>query len=933
MRSLMMKRIILLILIIGVFAGLQGNFIWEEPVWAIQEYMIHDQNYLVLDNEEGFFLVWVSSNSDLAQIKADKYSWDGEELWGGSRQISDCNSFPSLESGIIDQEGNLIIAYSVLDEVVPLRILKTDQEGELLWDRNFIAITMSLCGVELSCENNDGFYIYMILNDGSSTYYHYFYFLDAEGNITDGWIDGKEVPELRSYCLDGSGNLLYLYCTFYGSDAKVGGYTPEGDALFPSGEILLDDDYENSPFDSTEELRALENGNYLCSTKNKTWLIQSNGEISWEMEKEITYGAEFERLQAGTDCFYEISEEGELYKFNYEPELEWIEEIADNINRIGNIRVMDNSNFRYLFNNYESSQWYYNLQLREYSSEGELISPETGWYNVENMWTNYDYKLVAGEDNSTLWSNLVFNDELDLELSFLIIDQAGEIITGDDLVQVDIGRSKRLNPEAIYVNEENISVLMKDIGFVNETVYDRYLFLQRIDRDGELLEGSAGELILQGELEKIGENENRVIYLERNNNQIHLIDLESGELLWGDSGCNIVFEGEIIEADAEFMDDGVVIFWEDDEGFKFQRFENGIGIWGNGVQVTISDTAKNYVKIEGNFLINIIWGDDRYYISHFNALGQIEWSRYGGFESRGAIGKAYMTVEEGLLYMRRDDEVSFNDINFQLLTGDGDYLYGENGVRFDHIPWEYKVGFIKLDNGYAMISYDYTNELPAKIVSYNMDGSILQPETPLAGTEFCKIVDVTMVDEGLILLITDESEYSRDIYIGYYDLAGNLNSIAGDNPLLAYENFASYTYDMGTFYDDEYFFSWLTSLNYPYHSSASDVFVQGWQIPVVENDENVIENGRLKIENHPNPFNPETTISYQLNQTQPVKLEIYNIKGQHVKTIVNETQEAGFYNIPWKGYDKNNSAVASGVYFYKLTTDDQTQTRKMLLLK
>jgi len=85
--------------------------------------------------------------------------------------------------------------------------------------------------------------------------------------------------------------------------------------------------------------------------------------------------------------------------------------------------------------------------------------------------------------------------------------------------------------------------------------------------------------------------------------------------------------------------------------------------------------------------------------------------------------------------------------------------------------------------------------------------------------------------------------------------------------------------------------------------------------------------------NYPNPFNPETTITYSLQGDIPVSLEIYNIKGQRVKTLVNETKAAGNHNVVWKGLDDNNQPVASGVYFFKMNAGKYSSTRKMILMK
>jgi hypothetical protein len=85
--------------------------------------------------------------------------------------------------------------------------------------------------------------------------------------------------------------------------------------------------------------------------------------------------------------------------------------------------------------------------------------------------------------------------------------------------------------------------------------------------------------------------------------------------------------------------------------------------------------------------------------------------------------------------------------------------------------------------------------------------------------------------------------------------------------------------------------------------------------------------------NYPNPFNPETTIRYNLKENDTVTLEVYNVKGQLVKTLVNEAKAAGNHNVVWKGLDNNNHPVSSGVYFFKMYTGKYSSTKKMILMK
>ena len=85
--------------------------------------------------------------------------------------------------------------------------------------------------------------------------------------------------------------------------------------------------------------------------------------------------------------------------------------------------------------------------------------------------------------------------------------------------------------------------------------------------------------------------------------------------------------------------------------------------------------------------------------------------------------------------------------------------------------------------------------------------------------------------------------------------------------------------------------------------------------------------------NYPNPFNPSTTIRYQLAKAAPTTLTVYNVLGKAVRTLVSEQQSAGNYSIQWDGRDNNGRAVASGVYIYTLQSGSFTESRRMALLK
>jgi flagellar hook assembly protein FlgD len=87
-------------------------------------------------------------------------------------------------------------------------------------------------------------------------------------------------------------------------------------------------------------------------------------------------------------------------------------------------------------------------------------------------------------------------------------------------------------------------------------------------------------------------------------------------------------------------------------------------------------------------------------------------------------------------------------------------------------------------------------------------------------------------------------------------------------------------------------------------------------------------------QNHPNPFNPSTTITYYLPAAAAVTLDVYDTAGRLVTRLVDGVkQEKGTHEAAWRGLDGSGRAVSSGVYFYRLTCGKETISKKMVLLR
>ncbi|MCB5234619.1 MAG: C25 family cysteine peptidase [Candidatus Cloacimonetes bacterium] len=100
----------------------------------------------------------------------------------------------------------------------------------------------------------------------------------------------------------------------------------------------------------------------------------------------------------------------------------------------------------------------------------------------------------------------------------------------------------------------------------------------------------------------------------------------------------------------------------------------------------------------------------------------------------------------------------------------------------------------------------------------------------------------------------------------------------------------------------------------------------------IDDETNAPQVNRL-LGNYPNPFNPQTTLTYTMAKPGEVEIDVYNLKGQHVKKLVNRRVDAGTHSVVWDGRDNGGRSVSSGVYLYRMKTDKGNESKKMLLMK
>jgi len=190
------------------------------------------------------------------------------------------------------------------------------------------------------------------------------------------------------------------------------------------------------------------------------------------------------------------------------------------------------------------------------------------------------------------------------------------------------------------------------------------------------------------------------------------------------------------------------------------------------------------------------------------------------------------------------------------------------------------------------------------VVRVNSDISLRGMEFELIGAS--ETVPVKMIDDRLDLIagVTEQG-----YHIGLLDMDGSEYLTRGEYELIRL--------------DGEHLLSSAVVTDMGFNSLT----------PLINEKLSLVPEKFELYQNYPNPFNPNTEIGFALPEASHVKLEIYNIAGRRVATLVDECLEANSYLIEWNGTDYNGQSVASGVYLYRLDAGQYVETKKMILLK
>jgi hypothetical protein len=249
-------------------------------------------------------------------------------------------------------------------------------------------------------------------------------------------------------------------------------------------------------------------------------------------------------------------------------------------------------------------------------------------------------------------------------------------------------------------------------------------------------------------------------------------------------------------------------------------------------------------------------------------------------------------------------------------------------IDFTNDDFHLVTGSSAIDAGFDAPGYEYT--------PFDLDGRVRQ-WSGIPGND--AIIDIGVFEYGSpalgeINVFTINSDYESMVnYVllifndnaSDFEFTDNYGYVSVKRPAGIYEIHAQ-----RMLYED----AWACEIE-AVSGESRDLFIPMTPVYNLSGEDNTITNIKSihSIKNYPNPFNPSTTISFVLTDAQKVQLSIYNIKGQKIKTLIDEYYQSGTHSVLWDGNDDDGNFLASGLYVYCLKTDNEVNSGKFMLLK
>ncbi|HPI42896.1 MAG TPA: FlgD immunoglobulin-like domain containing protein [Candidatus Cloacimonas acidaminovorans] len=884
----------------------EGNLLWQEggvPVCTLVGMQIALN--MEPDNEGGVYIIWVDSRNPSKDLFGQRLSANGSPLWI-------INGIP-IATGLGDEMQNTMLP---------------DGEGGMI-----IAYTHSYAG-------NDDLYAKRFNANGTMVWQNTLVISEAEGSQSD----------IRMAALN-DGNFVFTWADKRSADTDI--YAQKinlaGDLLWGSYLIVYSDQNGLArPQVNPRIVKTSDNGviivweDFRLDTQNPDLFAQkisASGIKQWSEEGIALCTAEFAQLgpRLASDnnggCFvvWDDLRNGnapnvDIYAQHLSASGNALWEangkaicIAPNEQSGSLIKVSNNIVFINWMDIRNGSVGIYYQAL---TYEGTVLLAVNG---AEVFWglsgdaplDNY-LILKRSSDVVIIWQDTRFaNDGYRLFFQFLNPDGSIDLEPNGHPVTVSVGGSQS-TPSAVVTPDDQIAIIWEDARGDNPKVY-----AQLLSANGERLWGEQGmELTVNSPLRQ---KDPKVSYY-------------NGSLYFGWSGSD--------QVETSF-------FYH----IYGQRIYNGQKMWGpNGILIstlaqsdlrnecTLYDLIDNYYvwhRINPALATQTIWvkrvAEDGSAMDGWQEEG-IQTSNYNDWDAIQLFPKAHKTPE-GIFVMWRDLRNDYIQNYWgQHLAENGTYLWNPVGVNLNDNQREQEKASIVVNSSGITFAWceniNGMNDIMAQKYSFpgeplwtNSGYYVVQRDS--AQSDPCLVY---FPDGNYLISWADFLNIESDLYYKYITENGEMIGAPQGNVLC---NASKSQYQPQTaILNNKAYTVWADG------RSSGKTEILGLYAQKLGNGTPVTDvtipplQSLILHQNYPNPFNPETTISFTLKDTTlSLKLNIYNIKGQLVKTLYDGALQKGQHSFVWNGTDETNCQVSSGVYFYRLSNGKESRQRKMVLMK
>jgi len=553
-------------------------------------------------------------------------------------------------------------------------------------------------------------------------------------------------------------------------------------------------------------------------------------------------------------------------------------------------------------------------------------------------------------------------------------DLLGENIFVDNGIEIYWGLSGDAVNHRVVKNGDDVYVAWQDTRYAN---FGDQIKVQKINIDGDLQFIENGISVItehsgrhQESLQAVPHHQGglAMTWTEQPDAFVLIyaqaID-ENGDPLWGDMGIRTsTLDYWYAQANPKISydgEDGYIVAWDEtnqsstwERDIKAQRIVNGERVWDEeGVQIAYQ-TGGSQVD---HFLENVI---ERYFVwfrsdqtdiyaKLLDEDGEVAdgWDDYGNLicsANGNRTSTRSVITDEGLLIVWEDKRDGASDIYGQLINENGEIQWEENGKLLIDYENDQSIITMQYDNDYFYLTWRDARIDPGAqdvaIQKFDMNGEPVWPEpAPFVVSNDIIQDNPTMVKVGENILVAWENDYSdigADVHVQLITGDNGNTAWSSEGEVLVAAEKRQVLARLVSF-DNMYAFSAWSDGRSSGKEEIKGIYAQKIDATfgTHADDPSVIPARHLSLHpNYPNPFNPETTIAFDLTRNDRVSLNVYNVRGQLVRTLIDgEYLESGRHQQVWNGLDNNDRKVGSGVYFYRLQGENAEQIMKMLLLK